>query len=222
MGRCWRRIRGRAGIAAREPDLQRVWGERIPAAAGPARQSRDLGSITMAATLAMALFAPAVASGQDTQPESSYPPRVGYVNDLAGVVDQDSRNAMEDIASEVRRKSKGDIVVVTLPRLEGKPLEEIADELTKLWNVGYRGAPDDPANDTGVLIMLSLEEREFSIQVQEGVEAFFPSAAIRDLVTSKVVGPFRAGEYGPGLLEAVRGIGQVFAQRFQFVLENGE
>jgi hypothetical protein len=134
----------------------------------------------MAATLAMALFAPAVASGQDTQPESSYPHRVGYVNDLAGVVDQESRNAMEDIASEVRRKSKGDIVVVTLPRLEGKPLEEIADELTKLWNVGYRGAPDDPANDTGVLIMLSLEEREFSIQVQEGVEAFFPSAAIRD------------------------------------------
>jgi uncharacterized protein len=165
---------------------------------------------------------PVTARGQDAQGEPSFPPRVGYVNDLAGVVDPDSRNTMEDIASEVRRKSRGDIVVVTLPTLEGRSLEDIAGELTELWDVGYRGAPDDPANDTGVLIVLSLEEREFSIQVQEGVEAFFPNAAIRDLVTSKVVTPFRAGEYGTGLLEAVRGIGQVFAQRFQFVLESGE
>lgn len=186
------------------------------------RSSREAGRIAMSVLLATAFWAPAVATGQEAGQESSYPPRIGYVNDLAGVVDQDSRNAMEDIASEVRRKSKGDIVVVTLPRLDGRPVEEIASELTELWNVGYRGAPDDPANDTGVLVLLSLEEREFSIQVQEGVEAFFPNAAIRDLVTSKVVGPFRAGEYGPGLLEAVRGIGQVFAQRFEFVLESGE
>ncbi len=172
--------------------------------------------------LAAAFGWPAVLLGQDAAEQSDFPPRIGYVNDLAGVVDAESRNTMEDIASEVRRKSKGDIVVVTLPTLEGRALEEIAGELTELWNVGYRGAPDDPANDTGVLVVLSLEEREFSIQVQEGVEAFFPSAAIRDLVTSKVVGPFRAGDYGAGLLEAVRGIGQVFAQRFQFVLESGE
>lgn len=188
----------------------------------PARLVPRTRTLTRAGAvcLAFAVGWPGSSSGQDGQGATSFPPRVGYVNDLAGVVDVTSRNAMEDIASEVRRKSKGEIVVVTLPSLEGRSVEEIAGELTGLWNVGYRGAADDPANDTGVLILLSLEEREFSIQVQEGVESFFPNAAIRDLVTSKVVTPFRDGDYGTGLLEAVRGIGQVFAQRFQFVLES--
>jgi uncharacterized protein len=167
------------------------------------------------------LVTPVVATAQDDASAPRFPPRIGYVNDLAGVVDPESRNAMEDIASEVRIKSKGDIVVATLPSLDGQPPDSVAALLTRYWNVGYRGMEGDPANDTGVLILLSIEEREFSIQVQDGARAFFPEAAIRDLVTSKAVQPFRAGDYGLGLLETVRGVAQVFAQRFQFRLESG-
>jgi len=141
--------------------------------------------------------------------------------DMANVVSTEARNTIEDIASEVRRKSKGDIVVVTMQSLGGATPDSVAAVLTQFWDVGYRGMPDDPANDTGVLVLLSLDEREFSIQVQDGMRAFFPEAAIRDLVTSKVVEPFRAGDYSTGLVETVRGVAQVFAQRFQFALESG-
>ena len=161
----------------------------------------------------------------DAQERSAKPidfgPRLGYVNDLAGVVDADSRNTMEDLASEVRRKSKGEIVVITLPSLRGNTPDAVAAELSELWNVGYEGMADDPANKTGVLVILSIEDREFSIQVQDGVKEFFPDAAIRHLVTTKAIKPFRAGDYGTGLLETVRGLAQVFAQRFRFRLESG-
>ena len=60
-----------------------------------------------------------------------------------------------------------------------------------------------------------------SVQTQAGTKAFLPEAAIRELVTQKVITPFRAGDYGTGLLETVRGLAQVYAQRFDFVLESG-
>jgi len=177
--------------------------------------------------LPLALMAAAVAATATGAQESAsvavdFGPRTGYVHDLAGVIDAKSRNAIEDMSSEVRRKSKGDIVVVTLPSLGGRTPDDLAAELAQVWNVGYRGAADDPATDTGVLVLLSLEEREFSVQVQDGVEKFFPNAAIRDVVVAKVIEPFRAGDYGLGLTEAVRGIANVFAQRFEFELESGQ
>ncbi len=176
-----------------------------------------------AALLLVPLLAPAPATAQDsaTLPPLDLGPRVGYVHDKAGVVDVESRNLMEDLASEVRRKCNGDIVVVTLPSLEGRSPEELASDLARLWDVGYRGATDDPATDTGVLVILAVEDREFSIQVQDGVRVFFPDAAIRELVTTKAIEPFRAGEFGVGLAETVRGLAQVFAQRFEFRLESG-
>lgn len=176
------------------------------------------------ATCLVALLLPATLAAQQAGgvPTPDYGPRTGYVNDRAGVVDPDSRNRMEDLASEVRRKSNGDIVVITLNNLNGVSPEEIAADLSELWNVGYRGAPDDSANDTGVLVILSIEDREFSIQVQEGARAFFPEAAIRTLVTNKAIEPFRAGNYGLGLAETVRGIAQAFAQHFAFELESND
>lgn len=189
-----------------------------PLSRGPAR--------TVATVTVLASLGPTLLVGQETPVDSASlepldpGPRAGYVNDLAGVIDLDSRNTMEDLASEVRRKSKGDIVVVTLPTLGGRTPEALAAELTARWDVGYRGVEGDPANDTGVLVILAVEDREFSIQVQDGMRAFFPDAAIRELVTTKAIEPFRAGEYGVGLAETVRGLAQVFAQRFQFELES--
>ena len=183
-----------------------------------------LFSLDLPLALTVAAFGATAVTAQEEAdaPAVDFGPRTGYVQDLAGVVDADSRNAIEDMASEVRRKSKGDIVVVTLPSLGGRTPEDLAAELTELWNVGFRGAADDPATDTGVLVLLSLQERDFSVQVQDGVEKFFPNAAIRDVVMSRVIEPFRAGDYGLGLTEAVRGIANVFAQHFQFELESGQ
>lgn len=180
-----------------------------------------LGPVLAAGMLVLGLN-PLAGNAQEAfeAPPLRFPPRAGYVNDLARVVDADSRNTMEDLASEVRRKSKGDIVVVTLPSLEGRTPEEIAGVLIENWNIGYRGLPDDPANGTGVLVLLSIEDREFSIQVQDGAKAFFPEAAIRYLVTTKAVEPFRAGNYGEGLAASVRGLAEVFAQHYGFELEN--
>ena len=52
----------------------------------------------------------------------SVPPPRGFVNDFAGVLDSASIHHMEAVISEVREKTKGEIAVVTLRDIDGRPV----------------------------------------------------------------------------------------------------
>ena len=56
------------------------------------------------------------------------PAPVGYVNDFANVISADKAATIARIIDDVRAKSGGEIVVVTLPDLGGRPIEEVESE----------------------------------------------------------------------------------------------
>ena len=61
---------------------------------------------------------------------------------------------MQRVIDDVRAKSGGEIVVVTLPDLGGRPIEEVSLAIGRQWKVGQNGKPGDPARNTGVIILL--------------------------------------------------------------------
>jgi hypothetical protein len=67
---------------------------------------------------ALAITAPAGAQ--------QYPKPVGYVNDFANVITPELEARIQRVADEVRQKSGGEIVVVTLTSLEGRTRDEVA------------------------------------------------------------------------------------------------
>ena len=78
--------------------------------------------------LALFVFASltAVARGSAQAQGLQLPAPVGYVNDFAHVIPPDKAAAISAIIDDVRAKSGGEIVVVTLPDLSGRPIEEVA------------------------------------------------------------------------------------------------
>jgi len=73
------------------------------------------------------------------------PAPVGYVNDFAGVIDAASQRQMTAVIDEVRAKSGGEIVVVTLPDLEGRAPIDVARDIGREWKVGAKGeGPGEP------------------------------------------------------------------------------
>jgi uncharacterized membrane protein YgcG len=54
------------------------------------------------------------------------PAPVGYINDFANVIPANVEAQIQQIIDEVRTKSGGEIVVVTLPSLEGRTRDEVA------------------------------------------------------------------------------------------------
>src|ERR1700745_2329499 len=82
----------------------------------------------------------------------------GYVNDFAHVISPANQARIERIIDDVRAKSGGEIVVVTLPDLGGRPIEEVALNIGRQWKVGGNGKPGDRARNTGVIILVVPKE----------------------------------------------------------------
>src|ERR1043166_2640920 len=79
------------------------------------------------------------------------PTPVGYVNDFAHVIPADAAARIERIIQDVRTKSGGEIVVVTLPDLNGRDPADVALQIGRQWKVGKAGGPGDRAKNTGVI-----------------------------------------------------------------------
>ena len=82
----------------------------------------------------------------------------GYVNDFAHVISPANAATMQRIIDDVRAKSGGEIVVVTLPDLGGRPIEEVGLRIGREWKVGQNSKPGDAARNTGVIILVVPKE----------------------------------------------------------------
>jgi uncharacterized protein len=120
------------------------------------------------------------------------PAPTGFVNDYAKVIDPASAARMETMARNFRDRTQIDVAVVTLPSLQGRPLEEVGLEIGRKWKIGAG------EEKNGLLIFISIEERRSRIEVSRHLE---------DEITDGTAGAilrqarpaFQQGQYGPGL-----------------------
>ncbi|HJU66239.1 MAG TPA: TPM domain-containing protein, partial [Gemmatimonadaceae bacterium] len=110
------------------------------------------------------------------------PAPTGYVNDFANVMPAESEARIARIIDDVRAKSGGEIVVVTLPDIGQRDVADVARTIGREWRVGQAGEPGDPARNTGVIILIVPKETNsdgmgrFRIETGYGAEGFLPDA----------------------------------------------
>src|SRR5919108_61962 len=132
------------------------------------------------------------------------PRPVGYVNDFANIIPPARRAEIERIITEVRQKSGGEMVVVTMRSLEGRPANEVALRLGREWGVGRAGEPGDPARNTGLIILVVPKETsptgrgELRIETGLGTNTFITAAEAGRIADLHMIPAFRAGDYGTG------------------------
>ncbi len=151
------------------------------------------------------------------------PPPRGFVNDFAGVLDAPSVRHMESVIAEVREKTRGEIVVVTLADIGDRAASDVAVQIGREWGVGAKGEAGDRARNLGVVVLLVPRKNhrpgtgDVFIAVGRGAEGFLTDARsgrIRDAMV-----PFLAAEdYGRGAAVGVDLIAQGFAQEFGVTL----
>ncbi|MBA2565312.1 MAG: TPM domain-containing protein, partial [Gemmatimonadetes bacterium] len=148
----------------------------------------------------------------------------GYVNDFADVVPAASEARLERIAEDVRLKSGGEIVVVTLRDLGDRDQADVAREIGRSWKVGRQGRPGDAARNTGVIVLIVPKETSsdgrgrFRIETGYGAEAFLPDA-VTGRVQDEALPLLKVGEYGGALELTVTRVAQRFAGEFGFALD---
>ncbi len=170
------------------------------------------------AVAALALAAAALAHAPRAAAQLALPAPQGYVNDFAHVIPAAYRDSIQAVVDDVRRKSGGEIVVVTLPSLQGRSRDEVALQIGREWKVGQKGGPTDRNRNTGVVVLVSMQDRAWKIETGTGTLTFIPASEAGRIGRDEMVPRLRAGDPGGGIYHAVLALGQAYAGQFGFTL----
>ena len=121
------------------------------------------------------------------------PPQDRLVNDRAGML---SASQVQQLEQKLRRyadTTSTQIVVVTIPSLDGAPASMYATQLGREWGVGQQG------QDNGVVILVSEGDREVFIATGYGLEGAIPDAIASRIVRNIIRPAFRQGDFFAGL-----------------------
>ena len=95
-----------------------------------------------------------------------------FVNDFASVLATDVKNSVYQKAVEVYENTGAQIVVVTVPSLEGKDINTYANELFNDWEIGSSN------KNNGVLFLIAVQDRMSRIEVGYGLEGALNDAKV--------------------------------------------
>jgi uncharacterized protein len=167
---------------------------------------------------------PSSAGGQVAPPGQPLPAPVGYVNDFAHVLTPDAAARIDDLAKRVNAATRGDLVVVTLPSLGGRPVEEVSLRLGREWKVGADVAIGDQARNAGVIILLVPKETSDDgrgycrIETGQGTEGFITDA-MSGAICREQTPRFRAQDYSGALERIATDVAGRYAANFGVALD---
>ncbi len=117
----------------------------------------------------------------------------GRVNDYAGMVPAEARGRIESKLADLEKATTAQVAVLTVPSLDGEPLEDFSMKVAEAWKLGQKG------RDNGVLLLSAKQDRKMRLEVGYGLEESLTDATCRRILDGSVRPHFRAGDYGGGI-----------------------
>jgi uncharacterized protein len=128
------------------------------------------------------------------------PPLTGRIVDTAHSISPDVAAALSQEMAAHERRTGNQVAVLTLPSLQGEPLEEFSHRVATAWKLGQKGT------DNGVLLLVAVQDRGIRIEVGYGLEGVLTDAVTSRIIRNEMVPRFRAGEYSQGIAAGLRAI----------------
>jgi uncharacterized protein len=129
----------------------------------------------------------------------------GYVSDFAHVIDASSKTQLEAYGATVEQATGAQIALVTIPSLEGEPIEDVANTIFRAWGVGQKG------KNEGILLLLAVNDRRSRMEVGYGLEPIMPDGFVGS-VLREMRPALRQQQYGEAMMAAAEVIGTTIAK----------
>src|SRR5579871_4734593 len=151
------------------------------------------GILAFVAVLLASLAAPASSA-------PSFPPLTGRVVDDAHVLSPTTISDLTGKLAALEQKTGDQLVVVTLPTLQGYAIEDYGYQLGRAWGIGQKG------KNNGVLFIVVPSEHQVRIEVGYGLEPILTDALSSVILQEKVLPKFRAGDVQGGVVDGTNAI----------------
>ncbi len=150
--------------------------------------------------LALLLMLPAAAWAQSTP---DFPELTGRVVDRAEMLSAEAEARLSQMLQAHEQASTEQVVVVTLPDLQGYPIEEYGYQLGRHWGIGQEG------EDNGALLIVAKDERKVRIEVGYGLEGRLTDAQSSVIINRVITPAFRQGNFEAGIVNGAAAMIQV-------------
>jgi uncharacterized protein len=128
------------------------------------------------------------------------PALTGRVVDGANVIDAATREQITQKLAAFEAKSSDQVVVVTVPSLDGEEIEPYSNRLYRSWALGQK------QENNGVLLVVAPNDRKVRIEVGYGLEGTLTDLLSKLIIENAIIPGFRSGDYAGGISKGVDGI----------------
>ena len=135
--------------------------------------------------------------------DPTFPPLTGRVVDDAHVLSAPTQTDLTAKLAALEQKTGDQVVVVTLPSLQGYEIEDYGYQLGRAWGIGQKG------KNNGALLIVAPTEHKVRIEVGYGLEPVLTDALTSVILQSAVLPKFRTGDVEGGV---VAGTDAIIAQ----------
>ncbi|HEX7873995.1 MAG TPA: TPM domain-containing protein [Sphingobium sp.] len=147
------------------------------------------------ALLCVSILTPGGAHAQD------FPKLTGHVVDAANLLDPAQEQALDAKLAALEKDTGRQVVVATLPDLQGREIADYGYRLGRAWGIGTKGKND------GALLIVAPNERRVRIEVGYGLEGVLTDALSALIINNAITPRFKAGDYPGGINAGVEEIG---------------
>ncbi|HEY8228109.1 MAG TPA: TPM domain-containing protein, partial [Pyrinomonadaceae bacterium] len=132
---------------------------------------------------------------QTTQP---LPAPTGHVNDFAGVVDENTKQQLENMLANVKLKTDIEFDIATVQSTAGQDIFDFSRQLAKDWNIGARTSPRK-----SLLLVVSVNEKTSFTQFSKSVQNDLPEGVLGEM-GQVMRGLVDDGKFSQGINAGVR------------------
>lgn len=132
--------------------------------------------------------------------DPTFPALTGRVVDDANLLSPADEQELAQSLKQLEDKSSDQLVVVTLPSLQGYTIEDYGYRLGRHWGIGTKEL------NNGVLLIVAPNERKVRIEVGYGLEPILTDALSRVIIDNAILPRFRTGDFPAGIKEGVENI----------------
>jgi len=123
-----------------------------------------------------------------------------HVNDYANLLSPAASQRIEAELSAFEQSDSTQIVVLTIPSLEGESLEEYSIKVAEAWKIGQKG------KDNGAILLVAKQERKIRIEVGRGLEGKLTDLVSGRIIRNEIAPGFKSGDFDAGVGAGVTAI----------------
>ncbi|NNC60243.1 MAG: methanol dehydrogenase [Erythrobacter sp.] len=123
-----------------------------------------------------------------------FPALSGRVVDQADIIPDTTEAELTQKLAALEQQSQRQLVVVTVPDLDGYDISDYGYRLGREWGIG------DAERNDGALLIVAPTERKVRIEVGYGLEGYLTDALSSLIINNQIVPRFRDGDMSGGIV----------------------